>query len=1009
MTSLDISAHISILIAALLSLIAAPAVNAQSEVRYEAALSDGTRVEGNRLTGWHEHNAVPHLEGVRLHDGNRQLLWFRNRRIKPYSPSSNRVGFVEFVGGDRFVGRVVGGQPSSEIDGLDVPAHLLVASSAPLYVPGLQSLTQVRILPGRIQRVVWGRASQRRLQPGTLYYADGRQLGFLRLRWQQNSVLLLLKDGTRNVELSQIAEVHLLKIDPWQAYYQEVAILSPACRSRLVRLETTGGLIATGSRSRFRAAPFATPGQKQRAVDHLKRLDDQITKGNAAREANQKELQQARADYQRQLAEGETRKKAAKQISDKAVADTRQRIDNQRKADAARLATQRNQFEQQLRAAEQAMQQRLAAMPADKRDKELKAFRQKQAQTRKSRAKSFEQERLKLESQRKKELDDFIKGQTQKLKKLEGDLTRQVAPAKQRVAKWEQRLKQLEALRSQRATVARSLKGQPGSWYHMVQPVWSLDPLWMPFRSIHTRWSFAPDQVPLSRVYPAATVSPALLPWHLDRNFDGGPLRSGGRQHGWGFAVHAYSELSFALPQCARSFRSRLGLDRMVGAGGCARARIYVGSTKAKPLYQSPLLIGSKKAADTGWIQLRPPAKGPKHLILQADPAHENRPRGADPLNIRDKLDWLDPQIGLDAAKLQAEVRGQIGGLITASQEWKLTLDKRGVYTWTNYLHKPEGSPVGRFLMIIQAQGQPLRLSREMTIGPADKWLAVYVSLPTGENPPPDAVTLHVGERQIQPRKIPIRQLWQGWPAPLLFALDEYQGKKVTLHLTQPAGGKPLHWQAVKTSKKLPQAYHFVRILELAGQSNLQVPQVLASALYSRRMNDQEKIALIQIYRHGGIMNFRSPTLGTSQPNEIKNVLVGEDWTGGDKTFMAFQKVPSLKSLILVKDSGVSSAAVKKLLAVMPDLEVTRFERTPSSEGQGCIFWMQNRTGKEVEIYWINREGNLSLRDKLDNRGHRKRHTSVVGARFEAHVDGKRISKFTVTPGRIWEIRPPGK
>ena len=174
-------------------------------------------------------------------------------------------------------------------------------------------------------------------------------------------------------------------------------------------------------------------------------------------------------------------------------------------------------------------------------------------------------------------------------------------------------------------------------------------------------------------------------------------------------------------------------------------------------------------------------------------------------------------------------------------------------------------------------------------------------------------------------------------------------------------------------------------------------------------MSEQERIALIEIYRNGGILNYRHPTWERSEPSDLNNVLVGEDWRGGDKTFMAFQKVPSLKSLIIVKDSGVSSAAVEKLLAVMPDLKVTRFERLPSSEGQGCIFWMQNRTGKEVGIYWIDQGGKLSLRDTLDNTGNRKRHYSNVGCLFEAHVDGKRISKFTVTPGRIWEIKPPGK
>ena len=1016
-----------------LLLLAPPAAHAQTAAPYVAVLSDGTRVEGDRVTGWHEPGSVPHLQGVPLHDARRQLLWFRNRRIKPYDPSSNRLGFVEFVGGDRLIGRVVGGQPSSEIDGLNVPAHVLVKLAAPLRVPRVASLPHARILPGRIQRVVWGRASQHRLRPGTVFCRDGRQLGFLRLRWKKDSVLLLVKNGTREVKLTNIAEVHLPRIDPWQAYYQELAVLSPSCRSRLVRLETAGGMIATGSDLRFIAAPYATPHQKQQAIDRLKRMDDQIIRAKLAKEDDYKKLQQARVEYQRQLAEGETRKKAAKQVSDKAVADTRQRIDNQRKADAARLTTQRRQLEQQLRAAEQAMQQRLAAMPADKRDKELKAFRQRQAQTRKSREKSLASERLKHETQskqRQKELEQFIKSETQKLKKHEQDLARLLAPATQEVAqktkRWEQHSKHLESVRSHRASAARAPQGHPGSWYHMVQPVWSLHPLWVPFSSIHTRLSFAPDQVPLSRVHPTAAVSPALLPWYLDRNSAGQLLRSGGQRHGWGFAVHAYSELSFALPQCAKSFRSRVGLDHLALAGGCVRARVYVGSVKSSPVYQSPLLIGSKKTADTGWIQLRLPSKGPKHLILQADPAHEDRPPGADPLNIRDKLDWLDPQLGLDTAKLQDEVREQIGPLIAASQGWTLTLDKRGVYTWTSHLHKPEGSGAGRFVMMVRAQGQPLRLLREMTIAPTDKWLVVHLGLGIGENPRPDAVTLHVGGRQVRSRKIPIRQLWQSRPTPIVFSLDEYQGKKITLELRQPAGGKPLHWQTVSTLTAPPPAYRLVDIMELVGKSDMQVPYELGQALQSDRIGKEEKLAALEITQLGGIVNFR-PSLTADVPlDTLANVLIGSDWTGGDKTFiktfMTFRKMSSLKTLLVTEDSGISSGTITKLQAQMPKLTIMRFiKRVPSPEhGKACNVTWRNLTPKEVVVLWINPQGKLNFSRHIKAGEVMKRSAQYL-FRYEAHYLRKDytsaedytltlpLTSFVVAADAVWEIRPPGK
>ena len=141
-----------------------------------------------------------------------------------------------------------------------------------------------------------------------------------------------------------------------------------------------------------------------------------------------------------------------------------------------------------------------------------------------------------------------------------------------------------------------------------------------------------------------------------------------------------------------------------------------------------------------------------------------------------------------------------------ANPDWAVRMDRQGVYTWTSQLDADKKTKPGapRFWTMLQTAGRPLSLRREMKIGPADKWLAGHLGLMGGSAPRTDAVILRVDRRQVQPRKVPIRQSWQDRPAPLLFALDEYQGKSVTLELAQGAGGKPLHWQAVSTSSVPP-------------------------------------------------------------------------------------------------------------------------------------------------------------------------------------------------------------
>ena len=490
--------------------------------------------------------------------------------------------------------------------------------------------------------------------------------------------------------------------------------------------------------------------------------------------------------------------------------------------------------------------------------------------------------------------------------------------------------------------------------------------------------------------------------------------------------MHAYSELQFPLPKCAKAFRSSIGLDRVVGSGGCARGRVYVGSTSGKCAYESPLLIGSKKTVDTGRVALDLPPAGPRRLVLQADPANRGSPPGADPLNIRDKLDWLDPRLELDTAALQEQVRLQVGPLIAASPGWTLRLDRRGVYTWASRLDTTEQPGVRRFRTMLEARGQPLTIWREMKIGPTDKWLAVQLGFPAGQNAPTGAVTLRVGRRQVQARKVPIRQLWQGRPAPMLFPLDEYQGKKITLELIQPPGGKPLHWKSVSTVSALPTAYRLADVMKLIGKSDMQVPYELGQALQSRRIAKAEKLVALEINQLGGRVNFRPYPAAKGPLDRLSNVLLGSDWIGGDKTFIrtfpTFKKMPGLKTLVVTKGSGVSDGAIAKLQAELPKLAVTRvIKRTPSYRG-GTEFGVtrRNLTGRHVIILYVAPEGKLLISGYLKPWEVRPV-MSTSGSRLEAHYLRKDYTSpdqylFSLplttchsTPGVVWDIRPVGK
>ncbi len=471
-------AVITVLLLALIVAWATAAEEPAAPPPYLAVFTDGSRVEGQQVVDWSSHTSSPRLDDTSLVDPARPLRWLRDRRLSQPDAQAFATGFIEFVGGDRLPGRVVGFEAGDDADADDdgdaaddaepdddaeagvTAAHLVVVPLVPTDHPSAAERKPVRVLPEFVRRIVGGRVPTRRLPPGTLVDRDGRRVSFHRARWSKQSLDVLLDDGVRQVPLVELAEVRFPRHDPWEGYYDQLARVGWDGSLRLLRLESSQGLIVSAGEDGLRGAKVGS-----------------------------------------------------------------------------------------------------------------------------------------------------------------GDSER---------------------------------------WYHGLQPAWSLDMIWVSFDRIRTRLSFTADEVPLSRIEPMAVERRPILshgwPWQVDRSVQGGPLVSGGKLFGWGIGVHAPCALSFEIPLLGRGFRSYVGLDVVAGQGGCARAAVRVNSARGTSLYQSPHLVGSDQVVDTGVLKLAGPSKGQHRLVLVADGAVTDHPAGADPLDIRDTLDWLEPMILLDPAGLKAEV-----------------------------------------------------------------------------------------------------------------------------------------------------------------------------------------------------------------------------------------------------------------------------------------------------------------------------------------------------------------
>jgi len=216
----------------------------------------------------------------------------------------------------------------------------------------------------------------------------------------------------------------------------------------------------------------------------------------------------------------------------------------------------------------------------------------------------------------------------------------------------------------------------PATWHLLAQPAWSLDPLWIPHAAVWRRIVFAAHEVPLSLIEPAAVVRKGRFgsswKWRRDRNVQGGPLAAGRLPFGHGFGVQARCELTFPLPAYATAFNTGVALDDLAAAGGCVRVSVHADTAAAQPLWGSEFLIGTGEPVDPGSLPLSAGSAGPRSLVLVADAAHEGRPPGADPEDIRDIVDWLDPVVSLAAEGLAAAVRGQLPATLAAWRDWEV-------------------------------------------------------------------------------------------------------------------------------------------------------------------------------------------------------------------------------------------------------------------------------------------------------------------------------------------------
>ncbi|MBI1345206.1 hypothetical protein GC163_02840 [bacterium] len=295
------------------------------------------------------------------------------------------------------------------------------------------------------------------------------------------------------------------------------------------------------------------------------------------------------------------------------------------------------------------------------------------------------------------------------------------------------------------------------AWLQLLQPAWSLDPLWVRFLNI-TSWTwFDADQPPLSWATPQRVerdhVFGSSWQWQRDRSTLGDRLQIGMSPFVRGFGVHATTDLWFSLPPFAKQIRTQAGLDRRAAAGGSVK--LSVDDASGATLYQSDPLHGSQVVIDSGWLSLPATDQTSTAVMFRADMLREARSNGTDPFDIRDIVDWVDPQIRLDRDLLTAAVTGAYSSSLPGWSGWS----------------RPDGAPIALMLRnhldesdsrnpqyrLVAALTQPyLLLSRSMPVTESDRWFSLVLSRFEASSQP-TLVQIKIDGRSAGEFEVPIR------------------------------------------------------------------------------------------------------------------------------------------------------------------------------------------------------------------------------------------------------------
>ena len=194
--------------------------------------ADGSRAEEAEVREWCEPTSQPKIAGRNLFDPNVPVRWIidRNQPPVPKPPM-----YVEFVGGDRLAGEVVGYSDGHETPYETQPSHLLVRPVSEVQPPDVVVPSDVR--DDRLAGTSCLGADGFRGIPSRKSGCD-REYHSRFERFDVSGVTPADRRRCQRILPGELGEVHLPKINPWRITINWRSFL-PEAKSRVIQIQVS--------------------------------------------------------------------------------------------------------------------------------------------------------------------------------------------------------------------------------------------------------------------------------------------------------------------------------------------------------------------------------------------------------------------------------------------------------------------------------------------------------------------------------------------------------------------------------------------------------------------------------------------------------------------------------------------------------------------------------------------------------------------------------------------------